>query len=200
MTRKGYELENNILQANEAMTLLKMERGIVEISKDALAIPIKLGDERKGYVFHGHGKLVLDTIVETNRGAVGKPIEREISEPFLMLGGTEEIQHNFSAANKDNLKLMNYESEEEFMAKAEKLFESFLGRQIAHHCHCGSDDGFIFAFSNEVGKSDVLITKGSKLAYKAKDKVFVSNKHKVVLKTPNEVIVSNNHRSFVINR
>jgi hypothetical protein len=200
MKWQDYQLENTILKTNEAITLLKIEKGIVEISKDTLAIPIKLGGERKGYIFHGHGKLVLDTIVETNKGAVGKPVEKEISEPFLMLGNSEIEQH-FSVANKDDLKMMNYESENEFMTKAEKLFDRFFGRQIVHDCHCcGSDDGLIFAFSNEVGKPDVLVAKGSKLVYKAKDRVFVSNKSKVVLKTPNEVIVSNNHRSFVINR
>lgn len=201
MTWQNYQLENTILKTNEAMTLLKIEKGIVEIGKNALAIPIKLGDERKGYVFHGHGKLVLDTIVETNKGAVGKPVEKEISEPFLMLGDAEEIQQHFSTANKDDLKMMSYESEKEFMAKAEKLFDRFLGRKIVHDCNCcGNNDGFIFAFPNEVGKLDVLVAKGSKLVYKARDKVFVSNKSKVVLKTPNEVIVSNNQRSFVINR
>jgi hypothetical protein len=46
----------------------------------------------------------------------------------------------------------------------------------------------------------MLIAKGSKLVYKAIDKVFVSSRNKVVLKTPEEVILSSAHRSFVIKK
>jgi len=46
----------------------------------------------------------------------------------------------------------------------------------------------------------MLIAKGSKLVYKAIDRVFVSTKNKVVLKTPKEVILSSDQRSFVIKK
>jgi hypothetical protein len=198
MTWQNYELENTILKATEALTLWKIEKGIVEIDKNTLAIPIRLDDERKGYVFHGHGKLILDTIVETEKGAVGKPVEKEINEPFLMLGKTEETEQRLSTADKEDLKMMSYESEQDFSAKAEALFDRFLGKRIlhGHHC-CGHIGGFVFAFPNKDGKLDVLIAEGSKLVYKAMDKVFVSNKSKIVLKTPNEVIISNDRRSLV---
>lgn len=198
MIWQNYELENTVLKATEALTLWKIETGIIEIDKNTLAIPIKLDDKRKGYIFHGHGKLTLDTIIETEKGAIGKPVEKEITEPFLMLGKTEETEQQFNTADKEDLKTMNYENEQEFLAKAEALFDRFLGKRIlhSHHC-CGHIGGFIFAFINKNEKLDILIAEGSKLIYKAVDKVFVSNKNKIVLKTSNEVIVSNDRKPLV---
>lgn len=193
-----YELESTVVKANEALTLWKTENGTVKIDKNTIAIPIKSGDERKGYVFHGNGKLLLDTIVETEKGAIGEPVEKELKEPFLMLGDVEEIHHHFVAASKEDLKAMGYESEQKFSAKAEELFDRFLGRGMIHtHDCCGKTGGFIFAFLNKVGKLDILFAKGSKLVYKAVDKIFVSNKRKIVLKTPKEVILSSDQKSVV---
>lgn len=197
MTWHNYQLEKNILKTNEALTLWKMEKGLIEISKNTLVIPIKLGDDQKGYVFHGIGKLVLDTIIETDDGAVGKPVEKEIADPFLMLGEIEEIQKGLVTAEEDDLKTTGYESKQQFVAKAEDLLEQFLGRDMmhSHHC-CGHNHGVIFAFPNKSDKLDILVSKGSKLIYKATDTVYVSNKYRVVLKTPNEVVVSGNRKSF----
>ncbi|NWF86276.1 hypothetical protein HXY32_00435 [Candidatus Bathyarchaeota archaeon] len=196
-----YELESTVMKASEALTLWKTENGIVKIDKNTIAIPIKSGDERKGYVFHGNGKLLLDTIVETEKGAIGEPVEKELEEPFLVLGNAEEIQQRFITASEEDLKIMGYESEQKFFAKTEELFDRFLGRGLIHEYGCcGKTGGFIFAFPNSGGKLDILITKGSKLVYKAADKVFVSNKRKVVLKTPKEVIVSSDQKYMIFKR
>ena len=58
----------------------------------------------------------------------------------------------------------------------------------------------IFAFQNQANKLDILVAKGSKLVYTAKDLVFVSNKNKVVLKSPDEVVCSGNRRSVIIGK
>jgi hypothetical protein len=92
MMPQNFQLESTILKAKETLTLWQTENGIIEINTNTLAVPIKLDNQQKGYIFHGHGKLLLDTIVETNEGAIGKPVEKEINEPFLMLGETEKTQ------------------------------------------------------------------------------------------------------------
>ena len=201
MIWQNYQLDSTALKITETMTLWRTEKGSVEIGKNTLAIPIKLNDQRKGYIFHGHGKLLLDTIVETQEGAVGKPVESELNQSFLMLGDAEEIQQHLSTATKEDLTKMGYESEQEFIDKTEYLFDQFFGNRGMHnHQCCVKYDGVIFAFPNEAGKLDILIAKGSKLVYKAMNKVFVSNKNKVVLKTPEEVIVSNDQKSFFIKK
>jgi hypothetical protein len=200
MKLQNYRLDNTILRVTEALKLLQSERGIMEIDKDALAIPIKVDDRQEGYVFHGHGKLILDTIVETREGAVGESVEKKINEPFLMLGDTKDMEEHLSEANKENLAAMGYENEQAFMNKAEDLMNRFLnkGRVSKFHCCCGNVHGWIFAFPNEAGKFDLLVAKDSNLVYEAMDKVFVSNRNRVVLKTPNETIVSSERKSVVI--
>jgi hypothetical protein len=46
--------------------------------------------------------------VETEKGAVGKPVEKEITEPFLMLGDTENMQQHLSAADTQDLETKGY--------------------------------------------------------------------------------------------
>ena len=51
MMWQKYQLENTVLKATEALTLWKTEKGIIELSKDALAMPIKLGTKEKATYF-----------------------------------------------------------------------------------------------------------------------------------------------------
>lgn len=201
MMWQEYQLDNTVLKAVEALTLWKTERGIIEVSEDTLAIPIKLDDQRKGYIFHGHGKLLLDTIVETEEGAIGKPVENEVTEPFLMLGDTEKIQQHLSIASKEDFTKMGYESQQGFVAKAEDLYDQFFKRgRTCGRQSFGEEHGSVFAFQNIAGKLDVLVVKGSNIVYKATGMVFVSSENKVVLKSPGEVALSRNGKLFVIKR
>jgi len=55
-------------------------------------------------------------------------------------------------------------------------------------------------FPNDTKKLDILIANGSKLVYKAMDRVFIANENKVILKTPQETILSNDRKSLMIRR
>ena len=201
MTWKNYELDSIVLKATEAITLWKTEKGIIELNKGALAVPIKLDDQRKGYIFHGHGKLLLDTIVETKEGAIGKPVEKEVNEPFLMLGDTEKVQQHLSTASKEDFTKMGYENQQGFVAKAEDLYDQFFERgRTCGRQSFGEEHGSVFAFQNKAGKLDVLVVKGSKMVYKAAGMVFVSSENKVVLKSRGEVVLSCDGKSFVIRK
>jgi len=199
MMLQQYRLDNTALKATDALKLLQSERAIIEADGNTLAVPILLDNQRKGYIFHGHAKLLLDTIVETKEGAMGNSVEREINEPFLMLGDTEEILQHLGAPNKEDLTAMGYKDEQEFMAKAEDLLHKFgrRGKIWGHDC-CSGNYGIIFAFPNETGKLDILIADCSRLVYKAMDRVFIASKSKVILKTPNEMILSSNQKSLMI--
>ena len=201
MIQQNYQLDNTVSKSTEVLTLLQTEKGIIKTSKNTLAIPLKLDDQRKGYVFHGQGKLLLDAIVETDEGAVGKPIEKELNEPFLMLGDTEEIQQHLAKASEENLAEMGHKNQQGFADKAEDFCDRFFRGKVNGHVDEGfdRDHGLIFVFQSEAGKLDILVAKDSKLVYTATDMVFVSNENKVVLKSPGEVVVSNNGKSVIIN-
>lgn len=153
MILQQYRLDNTILKTTEALKLLQSERAIIETDGNTIAVPIKLGEETKGYIFHGHSKLVLDTIIETKQGAMGKSVEKEIKEPFLMLGKTKDIQQHLSTANIENLTAMGYKDGKDFIAKAEELLRRFSGSRKVwiHDCYCNAS-GVIFAFPNDTKK------------------------------------------------
>lgn len=196
-----YQLGDTVSKTTEDTRLWESEKGIVEINKEALAVPIELDDEEKGYIFHGQGKLLLDTIVETEEGAIGKPVERELNKPFLMLADTEKTQQFLTKASEGDLTKMGYENKQEFMEEAKDLFNRFFKNGSAHSHHRFSKHrGFIFAFQNQTNKLDIIVANGSRIVYTAKDLVFVSNKNKVVLKSPDEVVCSGNRRSVIISK
>ena len=201
MIRENYELDGTTSKATEDMRLWQTEKGVVEISENTLATSITLGDQRRGYVFHGHGKLLIDAIVETDEGAIGKSVEKKLNEPFLMLGETEEIQKHLTKASEEDLAKMGYEKQQGFVDKAEDLCDQFFKKGRIHDTQrFDGDRGFIFAFQNEANKLDILVSKGSKLVYKAMDIVFVSNENKVLLKSQGEVVCRNKGKSVIIKK
>ncbi|MEM2916903.1 MAG: hypothetical protein QXN63_00905 [Candidatus Bathyarchaeia archaeon] len=190
-----YQLESTVLKTTEPITLWKTEKGLIEIDANALALPIKHDNQRKGYIFHGCGKLLLDAIVETQKGAVGKPIEKEIKEPFIMLGAKEEVGQRLTTANSEDLAKMGYETQEAFFRKAEDLYDRLL-RNIRVGPRC--EKGLIFAFQNKA--HSFLVTKGSKLVYKAAGIIFVSDEDKVVLKSLDGIALLRNGKSVIIQK
>jgi len=201
MMWKDYQLSSTVSKVTEEITLWQTERGIIEISQNTLAVPITLDDEVKGYVFHGHGRLLLDAIAETEKGAVGKSVEEELDEPFLMVGDKEKIEEYLTTTDEEDFTRMGYENEQGFITRAEDLCDQFFGKRRWDSRQCfHKDRGLIFAFPNRAKKLDILIAKGSKLVYKTTDIIFVSNENKIVLKSPSEVVVSSNGKLLVINK
>lgn len=186
----SYQVDDAVLKTTDSLVLLKTERGLVEIGKDGLAVAVKLDGKVRGYVLQGHCKLALDTIVETREGAIGKPIEKEVKEPFLALGPSEELQRSLGTTTDDDLKRMGYENTQQFLTEAKELLNHFSQRRAG--CCSGSQDseGSIFAFPNDAGKVDILLSHGSKLVYKTAGMIFIADGNKTVLKSPEHVIVS----------
>jgi hypothetical protein len=200
MIWQDYRLDGTVVKTNETMMLWQTEKGIVEIGKDTLAVPIKQNSQEKGYVFHGHGKLLIDAIIETEHGAVGKPVEKELDQPFLMLEDTERLQKRLTEAREQDLKRMSYQNPQEFIAKAENLFDQFFRTRDQHRQGFSGSHDTIFAFPNKNNKLDILVVRDARLVYEALDMVYVSDENKAILKSPNEIVCSSNGRSVVIKR
>lgn len=200
MMPEKYRVGSVLLKATGTLKLWEAERGLVQVDEGTLALPILLGEQRRGYVFHGAGKLILDAIVETNAGAVGKPVEKELNQPFLMLGNDEEVQKGLHSASEEDLKNKGYQNLEEFAQRAEALLDRFPRKRLIG-CSCSeSHRGSIFLFQNEPGKPDLLVLNGSRLVYKSSDTMFALSGRHVVLKGHDRVTVSVDGKCFVINR
>ncbi len=197
--RDDYTLENTVLKSDEAFTLYRADKASVEVNKSLLAVPIKVDDKRVGYVFLGQGKLLVDAIVETEEGAFGKPIERALSEPFLMLGNTEQTSEHFSPASHDDLKRVGVD-EKTLQDRAHGLLDRFASKSVSHgHADLRNHNGWIFAFSNGENALNHLVSKGSELIYNDEDLSFVSKGDKSILRSSEKVVLSHHGRSFVVN-
>lgn len=196
----NYQLDGTVQKVVEATTLWKAEKGILEISKDTLAVLIKANDHKIGCVFHGAGKLILDTIIETDEGAIGKPVEKEIEKPFIMIGSIEHVLRNLIVANRQDLAKKGYAEEREFIEIAEGLCKRFFGESTRVHRGSTFEQGFVFAFaSDDISDLDMLITKDSKIVYKTRNMKFISNENKIVLKILGKTVLSNDGKSIVLN-
>lgn len=203
MKWQDYELDSDVLKTTEDVTLWRNEKGIVEIARDTLAAKIFLDRQPSGYVFHGKGKLLLDTIVETEKGAVGKPVERLVDEPFLMLGRSDMLQEHLISTEREDFTRLAYEEQQQYLSKAQDLLDMFFEGSTSTHMRSkpfGEDGGFVFALPNKKGKLDILVARDAELVYKSTDKVFVSKGEKVVLKSSGEVVVSRPGKSVLIKR
>jgi hypothetical protein len=201
MTWQDYQLGDTILKTSEDKTLWQTEKGVVRIRKNTLVLPIRLDDQRKGYVFHGNGELLLDAIVETEEGALGKPVEKDVNRPFLLLGAKEDSLQSLDRAQREDLQKAGYGDERSFLVEADRICSLILGRERGYNCkRSNADRGLVFAFSNETDNPDILVTKGSKLVYKSVEVVFVSSEDKSILKGHGAVVLSHNGKSFLIKR
>lgn len=201
MTWHDYQLDKTVLKASEDATLWQTDRGLVKISRNTLAVPIRIENQRKGYVFHGWGKLMLDAIVETGEGAAGRSVDKKLNKPFLVLGAQEELGQRFGPIVEEDLRNVGYEHDQQFIAVAQATCDEFFDRRIRRgRGHFSVDKGLVFAFPSDTSKMEVLLAKDSKLVYKKTGFVFVSSHGNSILKSRGMVVLSRGGRSCVVNR
>ena len=182
----------------EPFLLFHSDKASIEISKDTFAVPIKLESEKVGCVFLGQGKLLVDAIVETEKGALGKPIQRALNEPFLMLGDADEASRHFSSVNNDDF-IRASKDEKIVLDRAQELLDRFSrGRTMRRHEHMFGGKGLIFAFSDDKDELDILLSKDSKLVYTTKDMSFLTDGDKAILTRSGQVVLSHHGRPFVV--
>jgi hypothetical protein len=171
------------------------------VTTGTLALPILLEDATSGQLFIGNGQLALDTIVETSRGAIGKPLIRDLTpdHPFLMLGESEDLKENLDSVTNQDLNNIGCKSTDEFLKIANEAFDEFAHRR---HSHIDIEpDAHIFAFANEHEKWDFLIAKDDKLVYASKYKVYISkNSGESASLEPGSILVSKKGKTVVIDR
>jgi hypothetical protein len=198
------QLGNQLQKLTNDATLLQNEKCIITVTAGTLALPLLLDEATSGQFFVGKGQLTLDAIVETPRGAVGKPPVRNLNpdQPFLMLGETENLKEDLGPATNQDLASMGYKSAEEFLKTANEAFDQF-----AHRRHSRIDiepNARIFAFANEHEKWDFLIAKDDKLVYTSKHIVYVSrnNGESVSLTRMQQgsIVVAKKGRTVVMDR
>lgn len=191
-----FEFEEKPLKLAEDLTLLKTERCFITASKDTLALPIIVDGKRRGFFFHGEGQLLVDTVIETSKGAVGKSTDEELQKPFIMLNGVEEVEEHLAEASLEDLRKWEYEGSEEFLREASDKCRLFLNGRNKLKLERTSPR--IFAFTNDEERFNILVSEGEKLVFTSGSKTFVLKNDKSVLTCGREVVVSKPGKSVVI--
>lgn len=188
------EVGKEPLRLEEDLILLEGDRCVIKAHKGTLAVPLLQNDKTVGYVFHGEGELLLDAIIETPEGAVGKPIEHKLENPFLMVCPPEKamkIKEKLGRAETEEVMQKGYREGREFAEVAEELcFRMFKNSRL----DCSPNrQGYIFGFKKANSeKLDILVSKKDKLAYICGKNVFVFKKGKSVIIKPGEVLIAKN--------
>lgn len=201
MSPRDYQLSSKLSKTSDDVTLWSNDRGKVEIAADTLAVEVVRDGRPCGYIFHGRGRLLLDAIVETERGAVGEPVERVLDEPFLMLGRLEGEQQHLKDPGPEDFRKWGYENQNEFVARAEKLRDTFFDGSTCRHSRperLRENGTCVFAFPNNQDQLDILLAEDSNLVYTATDRVFVKKGDKMVLTSRGCVAVAKPGKSVLV--
>jgi hypothetical protein len=201
MTLSHMQLGNQPQKLTKDATLLQNEKCIVKATAGTLTLPILVNNTVSGQLFIGKGQLTLDAIIETARGAIGKPLVKDLTpdQPFLMLSETKNLKENLAPATSQDLTSMGYESTGEFLKAANETFGQFANKRRGHIDI--KPDAHIFAFANEHENWDFLIAKDDELVYTSKHKVYVSkdNGESVSLE-PGSILVARKGKTVVIDK
>jgi len=193
------QLGNEPTKLTKDLVLLQNEKCIIKAFANALTLPILADEARLGYIFFGKSKFTLDAIVETPKGAVGKPLIKDLDSPFIMLGKAHNITDDLAPATPYDVSNLGYESSEEFLAKANEVFSRF---SVEYQTRFNFEaDSQVFAFANEHDKWDMLISKGDKLVFTSRDKVYISkDKAEGINVSPAGFLVAKRGKTVVIGK
>jgi len=198
MNLSNYELGEELFKTTEDTMLLKTERCIVTAFKDTLALPLTINGKIPGFFMHGAGRLIIDAIIETSKGAIGKSIEKTLTKPFIILGDIEKVKDKMTKADMARLGVMGYENLEAFREKAEEVCERILNRRI-NGIRIDRRLASVFFFVNDENSCDTLISKNTrKLVYVTRGKVYVFSDDKSLITGPEEVFLSKHGKTVII--
>ncbi len=161
---------------NAPATLLKDERVSLKMETGSLLLSLKIG-KSKGHFVHGSGMFLLDSIVETEMGAVGRPVKRKLEEPFIILGPLQE-EASLDDAAVGNLESAGYGDADAMVKLARDMATRFSDR--IHRSSSAGTEGNFVAFPRNDG-FDFLVVKGNKIVYREEDMTFVSRDGKDVI-------------------
>lgn len=203
MTARNMKLGKQPSKLNHDLILLENEKCIIEVAKGTLTLPILIDETAQGCFFAGKGRLTLDTIVETPEGAVGKPMNNDLTQPFLMFGETAPLSEALSPAIDEDFSKMGCNDLADFLVKANEAFSKFFS---GGNRSIGLESKFekrsiMFAFLNTHDKWDVLISKGDKIIYTSEGRVYISSDLDEDFETRSaHVLFARNGKTVVVGR
>lgn len=195
MNSARWDLGKTTLMLLGDTTLLKTERCLVTLNRDALALPLLLDGEVRCYAFKGCLRLLLDAIIETDERALGKAIEEELRRPFLMYGGVEEVEHQLREAAERDLFEAGYKTVEEFRGEVWNAFKHFFRGEYQEGWRRG--DSKVFIIKNRRDDHDFLVSNSNRLVYLHEGDIYIFGKEAVVKERDGLFVLSKKGRIII---
>ena len=176
--------------------IARSEKALLGVNEGSLYFPVFYQNREVGGIFIGYGQAILDAIVETSRGALGKSYEFFWNGSLVLLSEDGEwTPPSTGPVRKGDLQEFLLSSEDEAQERAQSIFERFiLNNQnwIADHfflrnrgwmatildtqrgkCHIiASDDRFVV----KIGQLKVVLTRNKLVHKEGRKKVLVAGR------------------------
>lgn len=196
----GLRVGEAVFRLEESFTLFRNDKCIVKIYDGAIVIPLYFNGENVGYFFHGEGTFLLDAVIETPRGALGKPIEREIETPFIMVASTskiKEIREKLREAEDENLAQKGYADAREVVETAKELCNTMFRK--SRFCKHPELQSYVFGFQRkDTERPDMLVAKGDKLVYIRGENIFAFKRGKSIMIKPKQAGIAKNGKIIAV--
>jgi len=170
---RTYEL----LEEEEVFRNVKCYLKVQEGSK---ALRIFYEDEQVGCAFKGWIEYAVDTLVETPKGVIGRPVKRSGEDTVIVF--IEPLP---------KLRLREIETDRDFIEEVLNICkELFKERKIGLEDICYKIEHFIAIFSRGE-RYEMIVAKGDKLVYTSSDLTYViSPPNRVILILSGSVLIS----------
>ncbi|MFX1362546.1 MAG: hypothetical protein ACFE7A_03750 [Promethearchaeota archaeon] len=190
--RNGLVLGDLTGKVSNDSKIAQSEKALVNVESGALYFPVLLDETIAGGIFLGSGHFIVDAIIETGAGAVGKSEEHKWDGNLLLLdqGGmwsapnTEPFKHT-------DLKIHNLESAEKARERAQKVLNrfSFEGRSWASDFFESKKEGWIVNIIDKENKESRLVAKRDRLVMTHEGIKLVIKGNKLVRKGNKKILV-----------
>lgn len=153
------------------LTLLQNEKCLITVRGGTLALPILVEGNPRGYFFIGMGQFILDAIIDTPKGAIGKSLFADLNRPFLMFSADNTIVEDLVPASDQDVSNIGNANLEDFLLKANDVFAHIT---MVHNKYLKVEKGTqMFAFFSPDKTWDILLAKEDKLIFTSRNKVYI---------------------------
>jgi len=173
--------------------IARTEKALIQVDSNSLYFPIIRAGVEVGGVFLGSGKVIVDAIVETRRGAIGKSEELIWNGSLILISTSVEwIPPSILPVSDKDLEYHQLKSKDEAREQAQQIFDRNLAEASSRF-----DDFFVLRrhgwcviiLDKEHGKIHILASK---------DRIVMKHPNSSLIIKGNRMVKKEGHKKVII--
>ncbi len=179
-------------KVSDPTDVARSEKALLNVSEGTLYFPVLQNDIEIGGIFIGAGQVLIDAIIDTSRGAIGKSYEFVWNGSLLLLTNdakwsppaVEPVKHK-------DLKVFLLDSSEEAQARAKEIFYRFYNenRDFVSDTFISRNRGWIATILDKQRGKSGIVASDDRLVMKLGDLKVVISGNKLIQKEGRKKIV-----------